>query len=150
MEFILEENKSQLLIAPAAKKNHHAVRSGLLYHTTTMLRGALTLSSIYTFLNKNLLYTGVILHDIGKFDVKKGVLKAKHVYNDKEMDEMKKHPMYSYEELQGIPITGRVVFAAMAPARCAAIPAAQIRTPKPLSAALSAKSRASTGVLCAE
>ena len=64
--YILEENKSQLLIAPAAKKNHHAVRSGLLYHTTTMLRGALTLSSIYTFLNKNLLYTGVILHDIGK------------------------------------------------------------------------------------
>lgn len=44
-----------------------------------------------------------LLHDIGKFDVKKKVLKAKHVYNDKEMDEMKKHPMYSYEELQGIP-----------------------------------------------
>lgn len=44
-----------------------------------------------------------LLHDIGKFDIKKRVLKAKHVYNDKEMDEMKKHPMYSYEELQSIP-----------------------------------------------
>lgn len=36
-----------------------------------MLRCALTLSSIYTFLNKDLLYAGVILHDIGKlFEMK--------------------------------------------------------------------------------
>ena len=69
--YVLEENKDTLLIAPAAKKNHHAVRSGLLYHTTSMLRSAITLSSIYTFLNKNLLYTGVILHDMGKmFEMK--------------------------------------------------------------------------------
>ncbi len=44
-----------------------------------------------------------LLHDIGKFDVKKRVLKAKHIYNDKEMDEMKKHPMYSYEALKDYP-----------------------------------------------
>lgn len=69
--FIIEQNKAVLLIAPAAKKNHHAVRSGLLFHTSTMLRCALTLSSIYTFLNKDLLYAGVILHDIGKlFEMK--------------------------------------------------------------------------------
>ena len=69
--FIIEQNQPALLIAPAAKKNHHAVRSGLLYHTSTMLRCALTLSSIYTFLNKDLLYAGVILHDIGKlFEMK--------------------------------------------------------------------------------
>ncbi|MFR1517561.1 MAG: 3'-5' exoribonuclease YhaM family protein [Clostridia bacterium] len=64
--YVVEQNKEMLLIAPAAKKNHHAVRSGLLFHTSTMLRCALTLSSIYTFLNKDLLYAGVILHDIGK------------------------------------------------------------------------------------
>ena len=70
-EYILEQNKSMLLIAPAAKKNHHAVRSGLLYHTSTMLRAAVTLSSIYTFLNRDLLYAGVMLHDIGKlFEMK--------------------------------------------------------------------------------
>ena len=44
-----------------------------------------------------------LLHDIGKFDVKKRVLNAKHIYNDKEMDEMKKHPMYSYETLKEYP-----------------------------------------------
>jgi len=41
-----------------------------------------------------------ILHDIGKFDVKKRVLNTKQIYNDKQMDEMMKHPMYSYEELK--------------------------------------------------
>lgn len=44
-----------------------------------------------------------LLHDIGKFDVKKRVLHSKHLYNGKEMDEMKKHPMYSYETLQDYP-----------------------------------------------
>ncbi len=44
-----------------------------------------------------------LLHDIGKFDVKRRVLRAKHLYNDKEMDEMKKHPMFSYEDLKDYP-----------------------------------------------
>ena len=69
--YVLNQNKDALMIAPAAKKNHHAIRPGLLYHTSTMLRCALTLSSIYNFLNKDLLYTGVILHDMGKlFEMK--------------------------------------------------------------------------------
>lgn len=49
----------------------------------------------------NQLCVAGLLHDIGKFDVKKRVLNTKHIYSDKQMDEMKKHPMYSYEELQG-------------------------------------------------
>lgn len=48
---------------------------------------------------ENLAVAG-LLHDIGKFDIKKRVLNTKHVYNDKEMDEMKKHPMYAYEALK--------------------------------------------------
>jgi len=51
---------------------------------------------------ENLAVAG-LLHDIGKFDIKKRVLKTKHIFNEKEMDEMKKHPMYSYEELKEIP-----------------------------------------------
>lgn len=63
---IYEENKDHILIAPAAKKNHHALRSGLLYHTATMLKSAVALSNVYTFLNTDLLFAGVMLHDIGK------------------------------------------------------------------------------------
>jgi len=44
-----------------------------------------------------------ILHDIGKFQVKKKVLRAKHVYNEREMEEMEKHPMNAYEMLQEYP-----------------------------------------------
>lgn len=44
-----------------------------------------------------------LLHDIGKFEIKKKVLRSKHIYNDKEMDEMKKHPMFGYEMLQSFP-----------------------------------------------
>ena len=47
-------------------------------------------------------------------------------------------------------ITGIVVLAAKAPARCAALPAAAIITPKPFARAFTAKSLACTGVRCAE
>ena len=63
---ILGNNEEKLMHYPAAKSNHHSIRSGLLYHTTTMLKAGEKLSEIYTFLNKDLLYAGIILHDIAK------------------------------------------------------------------------------------
>ena len=63
---IYEENKERILVAPAAKKNHHALRSGLLYHTATMLKSAIAMAGVYTFLNTDLLFAGVMLHDIGQ------------------------------------------------------------------------------------
>lgn len=63
---ILSDNEEKLMYYPAAKSNHHAIKSGLLYHTTTMLKAGEKLSEIYTFLNTDLLYAGIILHDIGK------------------------------------------------------------------------------------
>lgn len=63
---ILGYNEKKLMHYPAAKSNHHSIRSGLLYHTTTMLKAGEKLSEIYTFLNTDLLYAGIILHDIGK------------------------------------------------------------------------------------
>ena len=50
----------------------------------------------------------------------------------------------------GMPMTGRVVFAAKAPARWAAMPAAQRMTPKPLALAFFANSAASAGVRWAD
>lgn len=63
---ILSDNEVKLMHYPAAKSNHHSIRSGLLYHTTTMLKAGEKLSEIYTFLNTDLLYAGIILHDIAK------------------------------------------------------------------------------------
>ena len=63
---ILEKYKEELLVYPAAKSFHHSVRSGLLYHTYTMLKGARHYTELYPSLKGDLLYSGVILHDIGK------------------------------------------------------------------------------------
>ena len=66
VDIFLEENKEELIYYPAAQKNHHSHRSGLLYHITSMLKAGEALSSIYDFINKDLLYAGIILHDIAK------------------------------------------------------------------------------------
>ena len=65
---VIGHYRDRLLIYPAAKANHHSVRCGLLFHVSSMLRAAEALTSVYSFLDKDLLYTGVILHDIGKIE----------------------------------------------------------------------------------
>ncbi len=65
---IYEDNKEKLEYYPAAQKNHHSVYGGLLYHISTMLNVAESLSKIYTFINTDLLYAGVMLHDISKIE----------------------------------------------------------------------------------
>jgi len=62
----IEENKEKLLVYPAAKKNHHAIRSGLLYHILRMLKTAEKLREVYPQINNDLLFAGVILHDMAK------------------------------------------------------------------------------------
>ena len=52
--------------APAAAKNHHACLGGLLEHTLSMARLAVTFAEHYDQLRPDLLLTGVLLHDIGK------------------------------------------------------------------------------------
>ena len=61
---LLEENKGKMLFWPAAFKLHHAIRSGLLMHTLSIVRLAEKVSEIYPFVDKDLLLAGAILHDI--------------------------------------------------------------------------------------
>jgi len=65
VEEVIKNHYISLSTYPAATKNHHEYASGLLYHTTTMLKVAEALSAIYS-VNVSYLYAGVILHDIGK------------------------------------------------------------------------------------
>ncbi|WP_114570535.1 HD domain-containing protein [Exiguobacterium flavidum] len=51
---------------PAAVKNHHAFYSGLAYHVVSMLKLADSIASLYPTLNRDLLVSGVILHDYAK------------------------------------------------------------------------------------
>ncbi|HHY83610.1 MAG TPA: HD domain-containing protein [Clostridiales bacterium] len=63
---LLNENSRKIMHYPAAMKNHHSIRGGLLYHVSTMLKMAERVLEVYTHLNADLLYAGVILHDLAK------------------------------------------------------------------------------------
>ncbi len=65
---ILNENREKLLYYPAAFKLHHAMRSGLLQHTLSIVRLAQSICKIYPFVDSDLLLGGAMLHDIAKLD----------------------------------------------------------------------------------
>jgi 3'-5' exoribonuclease len=59
---------SRFLAAPAAKSNHHACVGGLLEHTLEVANLCRSFQAMYPRLNLGLLYTGALLHDIGKLE----------------------------------------------------------------------------------
>ena len=63
---ILKKYENKLYYYPAAKKNHHSYKGGLLYHNLRMLQAGEKLCQVYDFLNTDYVYAGVILHDICK------------------------------------------------------------------------------------
>lgn len=63
---ILQTAGEELSYFPAAQRLHHAERSGLLHHTTSMLKTADAILGCYPSLDGDLLRAGVILHDLGK------------------------------------------------------------------------------------
>lgn len=65
---VLTDNRERLLYYPAASKNHHAELGGLLYHMKRMLMNGDRMCEVYTNLNRDLVLTGVILHDMEKLN----------------------------------------------------------------------------------
>lgn len=63
---ILNDVRLPLLYWPAAFKLHHAVRGGLLMHTLSIVRLADSVCRIYPFVDRDLLISGAVLHDIAK------------------------------------------------------------------------------------
>jgi 3'-5' exoribonuclease len=71
---ILEQNREQLLLLPAAKRNHHSYASGYLEHVLNVTRTCCHLADRYAEiysdldppLNKDVIVAGAALHDIGK------------------------------------------------------------------------------------
>ena len=62
----LKVNKEKLIYYPAALRLHHAINGGLLYHTLSIVRMAEKVADIYPSIDKELLLSGAILHDIAK------------------------------------------------------------------------------------
>ncbi len=66
VRWMLDDIQDKLLYYPAAQRLHHAERSGLLHHITSMLKVADALIGCYPTLDGDLLKAGVIVHDLGK------------------------------------------------------------------------------------
>ncbi|AKS66775.1 3'-5' exonuclease [Staphylococcus schleiferi] len=64
--YLLNKYEDRYFVYPAASSHHHNFVSGLSYHVLTMLKIARGLCDIYPELNRSLLYSGIILHDMGK------------------------------------------------------------------------------------
>jgi 3'-5' exoribonuclease len=71
---LIDEHKEAFMTYPAATRNHHDFVSGLLYHTYCMLKIAKGVACVYGDLNEDLLYAGVILHDLGKTEELSGAI----------------------------------------------------------------------------
>ena len=63
---LIKDVENEYFSYPAAVSMHHNYLNGLAYHTFSMARLADQVIANYPGINKSLLYTGVLLHDIGK------------------------------------------------------------------------------------
>lgn len=66
LDEIFKKYYDKFLDYPAAVKNHHEFYHGLIYHTVSMCEIADFIASHYENVNRDLLISGCILHDIGK------------------------------------------------------------------------------------
>ncbi|MBM7658360.1 3'-5' exoribonuclease [Sporolactobacillus spathodeae] len=70
---LLKKNQEAFFDYPAAMSIHHNFLSGLAYHVCCMLDMAKSVVQLYPEVNQDLLYAGIILHDMGKLKELSGV-----------------------------------------------------------------------------
>ena len=80
---LVEKYREQILTYPAAVMNHHEYASGLAHHIVSMLALAEKIYELYPQLNKDLLYAGIILHDLGKVKELSGVVSTSYTMEGK-------------------------------------------------------------------
>lgn len=66
LDYFINKYKDKLFVYPAASSIHHEYSSGLLMHITSMCKMGEFIATNYPNINRDLLITGIILHDIGK------------------------------------------------------------------------------------
>ncbi|MET1247268.1 3'-5' exoribonuclease YhaM [Sporolactobacillus sp. STCC-11] len=70
---LLKKNHHAFFEYPAAVSIHHNFLSGLAYHVCCMLDMAKAVVALYPEIDKDLLYAGIIIHDMGKLEELSGV-----------------------------------------------------------------------------
>lgn len=83
VKYIVENHYNEFISYPAATRNHHEFASGLLYHTISMCNLAEILAAYYSNIDRDLLISGIILHDIGKTIELSGPIATKYTLEGK-------------------------------------------------------------------
>ena len=63
-----DEFVAKFTTAPAGIKNHHAYQGGLIEHVVALLNVADRITDLYPEIDRDLLLTGIFLHDVGKVE----------------------------------------------------------------------------------
>ena len=63
---IMLDNREKLEVYPAAYRLHHAIVGGLMLHTASIVEMAEKVCTVYPNINRELLLSGAILHDVAK------------------------------------------------------------------------------------
>lgn len=63
---IMLDNRDALEVYPAAYRLHHAIVGGLMLHTASIVEMAEKICTVYPNINRELLLSGAILHDVAK------------------------------------------------------------------------------------
>lgn len=72
LTYFIDKYQKKLQVYPAGVSVHHEYASGLLVHLTSMAKIADFLAPLYDDVNRDILMTGVLLHDLGKLQELEG------------------------------------------------------------------------------
>ena len=78
LDTVFEKYYDKYKSYPAATKNHHEFYHGLLYHSVSMCEMAEAAAKNYENINRDILITGCLLHDIGKIVELSGPMSTKY------------------------------------------------------------------------
>ncbi len=70
---VINENKEKYFTYPAAVSVHHSYRCGIVYHSLSIAKDAISIYQRYPQLNLDYLIVGSLLHDIGKIVEMNGI-----------------------------------------------------------------------------
>lgn len=66
VQTLITKYYDKFIVYPAAVRNHHEFTSGLLYHTLSMIKIAEFFIQTYPPFDRDLVLSGILLHDLGK------------------------------------------------------------------------------------
>lgn len=104
---IMQDKKDILITCPAAFRLHHAMLGGLMLHTISIVRMAEEICKIYPNIDKDLLLSGAILHDVAKtweFELSKSGLVKSYSTEGELIGHLVKGTMYVEEKAKELGI----------------------------------------------